>query len=588
MFEGLWSPQGPAPRHEPHPSGGRALTALLLACMTAGLYASIFPPLDARGLSWIALVPLIWAMDRAGGVRSAVLAGLFGFVTTVTITAWLVPTTLDYFERPLIVTLAFSGVVGATCIAPYFALCFGVLGHLQRRVPRVVWLALVPVAWVAAEYMRTKLGLRSSWGLLGVAQAESPRIRQVADLTGIYGVSALVALGNVCIAETLRWAGHPVREILRRRGGAGSADGERGEGPLPSSAGAVRFGDARTPLAVCGAFGLALLLVLSHGSTRLERAAHADAAAGDADTLDVLMVQGNVEAEKRWRRSEFKYVLMHYGDLTRQALEGGDPPPDLVIWPESALQSSAQDPIFGPPLQRMVDGWGVPLLVGAPRRDDAGAYNSAFYLSPGKPPAHYDKNRLLPFSEVQPLDALAYEPARGDAHISQYRAGTEPGIFDVEGAKPERIGVLICFEAIYPSMARRVAERGAGVLVNLSNDGWYRGTGGPEQHLQHVVFRAIETGLPMVRATTTGITAVVSPTGEVVARAPEGEATVLRTRIPAARPEPTFYATHGDWFAIGCVVLWLAATGIGLMVHSGATVSGSAEGRDTATARSAG
>jgi apolipoprotein N-acyltransferase len=511
------------------------LTALLGACITAGLYASIFPPFDARALSWIALVPLVRAMDGAGGVRSALLAGVFGFVTTVTITAWLVPTTLDYFERPLLVTLAFSAVVGATCIAPYFALCFGVLGHLQRRLPRIVWLLLIPVAWVAAEYTRTQLGLRSSWGLLGVAQSESPRIRQIADLTGIYGVSALVALGNVCVAELVRcvWDGGVRSRFQRDRWMPGRDTGAPGPGPL---------------LAAAVVFALLLLVSLDHGATQIERA-RTESVEGRPASLEVMLVQGNVDADKRWRRGEFKHVLMHYGDLTRRALERSDSPPDLIIWPESAIQTSADDPIFGPPLQRMVDGWSVPLIVGAPRRDEGGAYNSAFFLRPHLPPAHYDKNRLLPFSEVQPMDSLAYAPARGDAHISRYQAGTEPGLFDVKG---ERLGVLICFEAIYPSMARRVAGVGSSVLVNLSNDGWYRGTGGPEQHLQHVIFRSIETGLPMLRVTTTGITAVVSATGEVVARAPEGEGAVLRARVPAARAEPTFYAVYGDWFAIGC------------------------------------
>lgn len=525
------------------------MTALLWACLTAGLYASIFPPFDARALSWIALVPLIRAVDGAGGLRSAALAGVFGFVTTVTITAWLVPTTLDYFERPLLVTLLFSAVVGATCIAPYFALCFGVLGRVQRALPRTVWLLLIPVAWVAAEYLRTQLGLRSSWGLLGVAQAESPRIRQLADLTGVYGVSALVALGNVCIAEALRlvWA-----VGLRKR-----FDRDRWSGALR-----VQQAGPGSLLAVTATFAMLLFLALDHGTRSIERVASASSGPGTSG-LEVMLVQGNVDAEKRWRRGEFKHVLTHYGDLTRRALAREDDQPDLVIWPESAIQTSAEDPIYGPPLQRMVDGWGVPLIVGAPRRDSAGAYNSAFLLRPNAPPVHYDKNRLLPFSEAQPIDSLAAllaQPALGDTHIGRYRAGTAPGLFDVAG---ERLGILICFEAIYPGMARRVARQGSGVLVNLSNDGWYRGTGGPEQHLQHVIFRAVETGLPMLRATTTGITAVVSATGELVARAPEGEATVLRVRVPSARAEPTVYAIYGDVFAIGCgamLVLALAAS----------------------------
>ena len=108
-------------------------------------------------------------------------------------------------------------------------------------------------------------------------------------------------------------------------------------------------------------------------------------------------------------------------------------------------------------------------------------------------------------------------------------------------------------------MGREAARDGATLLVNLSNDGWYRGRGGARQHLAQAVFRAVETGLPLIRATTTGISAVVAPDGRIVAELGEDVGDTLRASVPSARPGPTLYTRLGDWFAIGCVLACLCA-----------------------------
>jgi apolipoprotein N-acyltransferase len=202
----------------------------------------------------------------------------------------------------------------------------------------------------------------------------------------------------------------------------------------------------------------------------------------------------------------------------------------------------------------------VPVLLGAPRRElRAGRphhFNSALLVRPDGAVEHYDKRRLLPFSETRPLGALGALAVPGDLAPATYSAGSAPGLFDVDGL---RVGVLICMEALDPGLAREAARAGADLLVVPSNDAWYRGRGGAAQHFAPVVFRAIETGLPVARAATTGITAVVAPDGRVVARLPQGEARVLLGPIPPAHPDPPPVLRLGDAFAHACLAVWAGA-----------------------------
>jgi apolipoprotein N-acyltransferase len=273
-----------------------------------------------------------------------------------------------------------------------------------------------------------------------------------------------------------------------------------------------------------------------------------------------LLVQGDVAAQLRWQRAHATRVLRAYADLTRDALRERSEKPALVVWPENAIQTAPDDPSLGPPLLGFVRAIGVPLVVGAPRaesRASGGArYNAAHLLRPDGSRAHYDKIRLLPLSETALLAGAA---RHGDLEAETWSAGRTPGLFEVGG---ERLGVLICLEATYPGMARTLERAGATALLNLSNDGWYRGRGGDRQHLQQVVFRAIETGLPVVRVTTTGITAVIAPDGSIAATLPPGPG-ALRIRVPAPSPVRPLYARVGDVFAWSCVAFCALAAGVG-------------------------
>jgi len=495
---------------------------LAATAAAAVLYGLLFPPYGAAWLSWLALVPLCLALRGARPLAAAGLAALFGWLTTLFIIVWLVPTLTGHFERTPAFAVAFWAAFSLTALSPFYAVAFAGCARAWGALPPALRPALFAATWVAAELARVHLGFRSPWARLGDAHAGSANLRQIADLAGVYGVSGLVALGNATAAELVAVAWRPADRAARR-----------------------------AALRAAVACALLVAAALAYGSAR--RAALAGAQPG----LRVALVQASEPVALRWKRSAALRLLTHYARLTYGELARG-PAPDLVVWPENALQLSPEDPLYALSLRQLAER--APLLLGAPRHavDGGGArsFNSAWLLRPEGAVSHYDKRRLLPFSETRPLGALADLGRQGDLDPGAFTAGAAPGFFPLSG---ETLGVLICMEALYPALARELAAGGATALVNLSNEGWYRGRGGAEQHLAQVVFRAVETRLPLARSTTTGWSAIVDPSGERIAELPPGRAGVLARALPRGPGGATFYVRTGDLFAGLCAALWAAA-----------------------------
>ena len=505
--------------------------AAALVVASGALYAFCYPPTPpeaGRGLAWVALAPLFLALRDRGLRTSAALAALWAVAATACVVRWVVPTLHGQFEWSSPASVGFLGVLAAVTAAPFFALTFGLarVGAGRRRLSP----ALFAAAFVSAEFLRGQIGLRSPWAPLGATQVDAERIRQLADLTGIYGVSGLVALVSAALAAAL-------------------ADARPWRRP--------RWPAARE-LAPAACAVLALLAAVAYGEWRIRDLEAASADPG-RPALEVALVQGNLGSELRWKRSQASRALRRYGGLTRDTLAGmrADaavrPPPDLVVWPENAIQTPVDDPIYGRPLLALARG--APLLLGAPRHERSGdgrrTFNSAHLITRDGHVASYDKRRLLPFGESRPLGALLAFGPRGNLDGGSWVAGRHPGVFILEG---RRLGLLICLEVLHPELARDVVREGAELLVNLSNDAWFIGAGAREQHFAQTVFRAIETRRPLLRVTPTGITAVVSPSGEVEARLPEGTQGVLRASVAWPQGAPSLYARVGDVFAIGCAL----------------------------------
>jgi apolipoprotein N-acyltransferase len=272
----------------------------------------------------------------------------------------------------------------------------------------------------------------------------------------------------------------------------------------------------------------------------------------------VSVVQGNIDQSVKWKPEYQQKTLSTYETLTRTTAGFR---PRITVWPETAVPFFFQE--AGDNSRRVVDiaeASGGALLFGSPayeRTGDGVRYlNRAYLVDPSdRSIRHYDKVHLVPFGEYVPLKQFLFfiqrlVPAAGDfaagAEVAPLRLGTAS------------IGVLICFEAIFPDLARRMSRQGANVLVNLTNDAWFGRTSAPHQHLAMAAFRAVETRRPLVRAANTGISAFVLPSGKIGPSSPLFAEAVLTESVRLAPAGLPFYARHGDLFAQASLVLALA------------------------------
>ncbi len=483
--------------------------------------------MSARALAWIALVPWL-AVLRSASPRGAAAHGLlFALAMSWTTGDWLPDAVAAYFHQPLWLGFAFLAFVALTMAAPYFVAFALAYRALARRYGLQAPL-LVAAAWTAMELARGRLlnGTlfyfgSTPWATFGYSQAGFDELVQVASLTGVYGISFALVAVNAGVVEV-------ASELRARRA---------------------------TPPRVLPALALAAapaLAALAFGVLSLRAAPELGSAPG---AVRVAIVQGNLESETRWRADMYGQNLERYLTLTRAAV--GQGAPEVVFWPEAAMTFFVErEPAYRRALGRVLAADGVELVAGAPRADanESRYWNSVYLLAPdGEIVARYDKQHLVPFMEYFPLgiDLLR----RSFARIREFTPGQGPALLPTRAGAA---GILVCNEAMLPHFAgRRVAE-GAAYLVNPSNDTWAPGPKFALQMFDIVALRAVEQRRYLVRASTSGPSAVVDPWGRVQERtAPTSDGFVLGTLGGAT--ERSLYGRVGDTFGAACALAALAA-----------------------------
>ncbi len=270
----------------------------------------------------------------------------------------------------------------------------------------------------------------------------------------------------------------------------------------------------------------------------------------------VAVIQGNNDPGWQWKSEFHAQSLDTYLRLTSAALRHR---PALIVWPESAVTFfPALESYYRDKLMRLIGTGDVELILGAPHADTSQStqpryFNSAFHIAGGEINGRYDKVHLLPFAEYFPLQTISLLRRR----FEQVRTFTPGGAPQLLASPLGPAAVVICFEGIFPALVRTYMQADAAVLLNLSNDAWLGAGAGPEQHLAMVALRAVENRTWVIRATTTGISAIIDPYGRIVARTRENEEAILEHDVRAVH-FTTLYERIGDSFAWACALLVLA------------------------------
>jgi len=499
---------------------------VLLPVSSGVLLLLAFPPFSLWFVAFFAWLPLLVSLDGKPPVRALQSGGIAGVVFFGFLIYW-----LSY-----VTTLGYALLVFYLSLYPaVFCLIVALLPRRFRRLPETgprlgLWEVLQsgPVArplwggliWACLEYFRSSGAFSFSWGLLGHSQANMPHLALSVGWWGVYGLSFLLMAANLALAEF--WQAH--RRRVRPRN------------------------YWLWPFAI-----LILVALVGYGKPESWRPAR-------PLRIKIALVQGNFSQEEKWD-APVGETLETYLRLSDRALQDR---PDLIVWPETAIPDVlAWHPDYRERIAAWVGEHRTPLLFGAVGEAGADYLNSAFFVRPskaGEPAwARYDKVHLVPYGESVPFKRLfpflkRMVEARGGG---EYLPGTAMPLFRVGGA---RFGALICFESTLPGLARQYARSGADFLIVMTNDAWFLRSTAPYQHAMQSSFRAMENGLPVVRAANTGQTCAYDARGRLLASLPIYEEGVLTVEIQAEQRR-TLYSRWGDFpiqLALGIVLGYFA------------------------------
>lgn len=482
----------------------------IMASLSGALLALSFPKPGLSFLAWIAFVPLLLVISRKGPRSAFKLGFVSGLAAYCGILYWLNIVMTTYGKLHWTVSFCLF-----LLLAAYLALYPAVVAFVVRRGEEagISPLFSFPVAWVAFEYIRAFLLTGFPWASLGYSQYRTLPLIQIADITGVYGLSFLIALANVVIYRIIR--------------------------------GVVKKGDGAYPAVSAVLLLLFLLMTLGYGFHRLRTPEK-------GETLKVSLTQGNIPQDIKWDPAFQEQTVAIYEKLSRQACAGGS---DLVVWPESAAPFYFQDDVrYAARIKSLAAELKTCMVVGSPAfendRERIRYLNSAFLLAPdGEVLGRSDKTHLVPFGEYVPLARFLPFVNKMVAGIGDFSPGSAITPLDTGKGK---IGVLICFEGIFPELSRAYVREGSRLLVNITNDAWFGRSSAPYQHLSMAVFRAVENRVPLVRAANTGITSIIDSRGHIRRMTPLFTETYLAGEVKLGEGG-SFYTRFGDLFALICL-----------------------------------
>jgi len=481
----------------------------LLSIISGILLTISFAPFSYYYVSFIALVPLLFSIqetDSKHAFKKGYIAGLSHYLTL-----------LYWIPYPI---SKYGGIPIYLSIPPYILLCMyislftGIFCWLCR-IKEQFSLITYPFYWILLEFIRANFFTGFPWCLLGYSQYKNIHIIQVADIIGIYGISFLIVLINVFIYKLLK------KDITAKQ---------------------FVF------------VGFICLGTYCYGVYRLNEPLPI------YKKIKVAIIQGDIDQSLKWNPTYQKRTMDIYTNLTRKSYLYK---PTLIVWPETAVPFFFQDKgKFAKKIFYIVKESKATLIFGSPAyiKNQKGIkyYNRAYMISYGHSPIYYDKVHLVPFGEYVPLKRVLFflnrlVPAAGD-----FSSGHKIYPLKSNGIVA---GIMICFEAIFPEIARHLTLKGANILVNISNDAWFGKTFAPYQHLSMSVLRAVENRRSLVRSTNTGISVFVDPFGRIIKKSALFKRQILLSTLPLIKDYKSLYTIYGNVIVYIAIIITFFNTG---------------------------
>jgi len=497
------------------------LRDILLSICSGLLLILSFPKLGYAYLAWVALVPLLWALRGKTLKCSFYLGYIVGFVHFSGILYWIVHVATTYGNLPYLLGVAVMALL-VLYLSVYIAV-FALLFNFFRKAS-LNQILCAPVLWVSLEYIRSLALTGFPWENLGCSQFFILKIIQISDIFGVYGISFLIVLVNGSIFYVL-------------------------SEPIPWFQKIKRYEVFLTLAAIS--------LTFLYGSFRIN---HIESLEKEATHLKVTLVQGCIDQAIKWNPSFQEETVKIYQRLTLDAKKDS---PNLIIWPETATPFYfLKEQEYSPIILDTVKKTGSFLLLGSPAYHEEDGqtriFNRAYLISPeARVAGIYDKVHLVPFGEYVPLQRFLPFAKKlvGDVGVGNFYSGESAKGMPIPQGK---LGVLICFESIFPELSRDLVRNGVNLLVNITNDAWFGETSAPYQHFSMAVFRAVENRVSLVRCANTGISGFIDLCGRIKNTSPLFERLTMTESVKIIGIK-SFYTRYGDVFAILCLfasILW--------------------------------
>ena len=480
-----------------------ACAGLLLALPLLWPYSRIM-----AALAWFALVPLLVSVQEQPWRRGHI-AGIFFFTPVL---YWLNHVMMHFGGLNPVVAFALYLLL-VVYLASFWAGACWCSARIVRFTAVPLWVVF-PLVWVGMEYLRSHMLTGFPWGSIIYTQAALPVLVQSADLGGIWLPMLVLVGANTVLALTY--------VSLKQR--------------------KLNPGLRSAWISMALLLGANLLYGIHamdlHGNTRTDAGAREG-----VNRLDLALIQANIDQDQKWLISSRAATMQLYTDMSNANADV-----DLIVWPESATPFYYQDnrSRYSAVVDDIARRHGVELLFGSPARvrlkQGYSYLNSAYLLDRrGMVAGRSDKVHLVPFGEYVPLGTILWFVDKMAAGVGDFRPG-EMNLLPVCG---HPAGVLICYEAIFPELARTQVYHGAQLLFNLTNDAWFGDTPAPHQHLNMVRFRAIENRRWVARCANTGVSALIDPAGNVHGARDIFTAGVVKGTV-SFEAYKTMYTCHGD------------------------------------------